>query len=154
MIIDIDDFHPKDQSAVENLIIAGLQDRWGDAFEPTYNNDICDIQSTYVDRNASVLVGWSGTHIIATGTLVPISDGTGEIVRMSTSAQHRRKGLGRIMVKALIERARNQGMATVNVATDTPWTSAIELYRSCGFTEIGQDETDTYFEMTLEAAVV
>jgi len=33
--------------------------------------------------------------------------------------------------------------------TDTPWTSAVELYRSCGFVEVGRDDTDTFFVMSL-----
>jgi len=40
-------------------------------------------------------------------------------------------------------------MAEVRVLTDTPWLSAVALYRSCGFTEAGRDDADTHFVMSL-----
>ena len=40
-------------------------------------------------------------------------------------------------------------MSEVRVLTDTPWTSAVALYRACGFTELGSDGTDTHFVMAL-----
>lgn len=49
-------------------------------------------------------------------------------------------------------RARRRGMTEVQALTDTPWTSAVALYRSCGFTETGRDEVDTHFSLRLEGA--
>lgn len=86
---------------------------------------------------------------MATGTLVPEEKATGRIVRMSVEREHRRKGLGRRVVDELVSRARNRDMTEIRVLTDTPWTSAVELYRSCGFVEVGRDDTDTFFVMSL-----
>lgn len=36
-------------------------------------------------------------------------------------------------------------MTQIRVLTDTPWISAVELYRACGFTELGSDGIDTHF---------
>lgn len=33
--------------------------------------------------------------------------------------------------------------------TDTPWASALALYRSCGFEDVGQDDTDTHLALPL-----
>lgn len=37
----------------------------------------------------------------------------------------------------------------VLVMTDTPWESAVALYRACGFQEVGHDATDTHFALAL-----
>jgi len=98
-----------------------------------------------------VLVARVDGRIVATGTLL-IHETDGEIVRMSVASTHRRQGLARLMVGALVTSARARNLERVRVATDTPWTSAIELYRSTGFTEVGTDETDTHFELRLTQA--
>jgi len=40
-------FEPKDQAAVQALILAGLRDRWG-SLDPSLNRDLHDIGSTTV----------------------------------------------------------------------------------------------------------
>jgi hypothetical protein len=40
-------------------------------------------------------------------------------------------------------------MLEVVVRTDTPWTSALALYRSAGFNDVGQVATDTHFALRL-----
>ncbi len=41
-------------------------------------------------------------------------------------------------------------MQHVVVSTDTPWLSAVALYRACGFTEVGHDGVETHFRLTVE----
>lgn len=85
------------------------------------------------------------------GALIPGDDTVGRIVRMSVAAAHRRQGLARRTVEELLRRARRRGMSEVRVLTDTPWTSAVELYAACGFAEVRRDATDTHFAMSLGA---
>ncbi|MSO86990.1 MAG: GNAT family N-acetyltransferase [Acidimicrobiia bacterium] len=143
-------FVADDHASVRDLILAGMRERWGDAYEPSANPDLDDIRSTYVDRGADVVVIEAGGRIIATGTLVPLDHGTGQIVRMSVDARHRREGLARGVVEHLLRRARERGLAEVIVLTDTPWVSARALYRACGFVETGHDDTDTHFSRRLD----
>lgn len=144
----IDRFRHEHQPVVEQLIQDGLRDRWGDNFNPAFNQDVLDIQGNYVDAGAIVLVAELDGRIVATGTL-SIDGPDGEIVRMSVASTHRRRGLARMMVEALIESARAHSLERVRVATDTPWRSAVALYRSTGFTEVRADETETHFELML-----
>jgi GNAT superfamily N-acetyltransferase len=81
--------------------------------------------------------------------LLPEPPDAGRLVRMSVAQTVRRQGLGRQVVAELVDRARRRGMTCVRVATDTPWHSALALYRACGFVEVGTDETDTHFELRL-----
>ena len=151
MDVIIDRFRHEDQPVVEQLIQDGLRERWGDDFDPAFNQDVLEIQGNYVNAGAVVLVARVDGRIVATGTL-RIDGLDGEIVRMSVASTHRRRGLARTMVEALVESARAHNLERVRVATDTPWRSAVALYRSTGFTEVGTDETDTHFERQLTQA--
>ncbi len=143
------DFRSSDQQELRSLILDGLRERWGEAFDATHNADVDDFVTNYLDRGAEIVVVESDRSIVATGTLVPRRDRVGEIVRMSVAATHRRQGLARRVITELIERASRRNMAEITVLTDTPWTSAVSLYRACGFVEVGHDETDTHFVMRL-----
>ena len=143
-------FVADDHVSVRDLILAGMRERWGDAYEPSANADLDDITANYVDRGADVLVIEVEGRIVATGTLVPLNHRTGQIVRMSVDALPRRTGLAREVVEELLGRARERGLAEVIVLTDTPWASARALYRACGFVETGHDDTDTHFFRTLD----
>jgi len=52
---------------------------------------------------------------------------------MSTDSGHRRKGIARQIVTELFRRAQERGFSRLVVTTDTPWTSAMALYRSRRF---------------------
>lgn len=144
------DFTPADQVAVRALVLDGLRERWGPAFDAGFNSDLDDIIGNYVSQGAEVVVIDVAGRVAATGTLRPEPGDRGRIVRMSVARERRREGLGRAVVDELIERARRRGMAAVVVMTDTPWSSAVALYRACGFAEVGRDNTDTHFAMTLD----
>jgi GNAT superfamily N-acetyltransferase len=143
------DFRPSDQRELRRLILQGLRDRWGKAFDASLNPDLDDFVTICLDRGAEVIVIESNGEIIATGILIADDAITGRIVRMSVAALHRRQGLARTIVEELVQRARRREMSEVRVLTDTPWTSAVELYRACGFNEVGSDGTDTHFVMPL-----
>ena len=143
------DFETRDQGAVRDLVLSGLGERWGEAFDSARNPDLDDITSSYVGRGADVVVVDVEDVIVAIGMLVPEGDDRGRILRMSVDHGHRRRGFGRLVVEELVARARRRGMIEVVVLTDTPWTSAVALYRSCSFDEIGRDDTDTSFVMRL-----
>lgn len=143
------DFTPQDQTAVQRLILAGLRERWGDSFDESYNSDLADITGSYVNDGAQVVVATDGDDVVASGILLDQQDGRGQIVRMSVAASHRRRGLATAVVRELMDRAQRKGFVAVDVRTDTPWTSAVALYWSCGFTEVGRDSTDTLFVLSL-----
>ncbi len=143
------DFRPSDQEAVQRLILDGLRERWGAAFDDSLNSDLDDIAASYVDCGADVVVVDTDTGIVATGVLLSEWDQRARIVRMSVASTHRRQGFGRMVVEELISRARKRGVPEIVVLTDTPWTSAVELYLACGFSEVDRDDTDTHFAMAL-----
>ena len=129
-----------DQASVRDLILEGMKERWGDAFDPERNSDLDDIVGSYVVHGAAVVVVEEDGMVIATGMLAPAGDGTGRLVRVAVASAHRRRGLGRLLVDELVRRAKACSMSEVRVSTDTPWTSAVELYRSSGFVRVAEDD--------------
>lgn len=121
----------------------GRSVRWG------FNSDLTDVVANYLGRGAEVVVIECDGVLVATGALVPDDGGSGQIVRVAVARSHRRQGLATRVVGELVERARRRKMAEVRVLTDTPWRSAVELYRSCHFSEVGEAGGDTHFVMHL-----
>lgn len=50
MSVKLRSFEKRDQQAVHDLVQAGLNERWGDEYNPTYNKDLDDIYGYYVER--------------------------------------------------------------------------------------------------------
>lgn len=50
------DFGPADQQRVRGLILSGLEERWGTAFDASMNPDLDDIALAHIDRDGEVIV--------------------------------------------------------------------------------------------------
>ena len=129
------EFTSGDQASVRELVLEGMRERWGAAYDPAFNSDLDDIVGNYVDHGADVVVIEIEGEVVATGMLLPDADGTGRIVRMAVGGERRRQGLGRLVVEELV-RPGARSMSEVRVHTDAPWTSAVELYLSAGFVNL------------------
>jgi ribosomal protein S18 acetylase RimI-like enzyme len=64
------------------------------------------------------------------------SPNTGEIKRMYVAPSARRRGLSKVILAELEASARSAGLDWLVLETGQPQTSAIELYRSSGYTEV------------------
>jgi hypothetical protein len=54
-----------------------------------------------------------------------------------------------MVIAELVERATQRGLDPLRVTTDTPWSDAVALYASCGFTLVEQTEEASHFFMSL-----
>jgi GNAT superfamily N-acetyltransferase len=147
-------FEVGDQTAVRNLVLAGLGQRFGTA-DPTLTPDLDDIQAHYIAGGGTVLVVESAGDgsLIACGVLIPEPNQpeARRMVRISVRADWQGRGLGRLVSLALIEEARQQGVAQVLVETNGDWHSALRLYQSLGFVAVLRtvDETFGYTEVEM-----
>jgi ribosomal protein S18 acetylase RimI-like enzyme len=151
-IISLRPFQPADQAAVKNLVLAGLVEHWG-VLDPTKNPDLDDIASTYA--SATFLVARCGETIIGTGALVPrqydggAEDCEAEVVRMSVAADWRRRGIGRMILQALVDHARQAGYRRIVLETTATWQEVIAFYLRYGFRITHYQDGDVYFCMEL-----
>ena len=139
-------FQSEYQVEVKNLVLAGLAEHWG-TLDPTKNQDLNDISCTYA--HGIFLVAWQNNQIIGTGALLPMSNDTAEIVRMSVVANMRRKGIGKMILQIICERAKIDGYKRLVVETTETWNEVIEFYKQFGFQITHYLDGDVYFALDL-----
>ena len=144
--ISILPFQSEYQSEVKNLVLNGLAEHWG-TLDPTKNPDLNDNGLTYA--NATFLVAWQNNKVIGTGALVPKSNDTAEIVRMSVAKDMRRKGVGRKILQRLCEQAKLNGYKHLVLETTETWLEVIEFYKQFGFQVTHLLDGDVYFALDL-----
>jgi len=139
-------FQSEYQAEVKNLVLAGLTEHWG-TLDPNKNPDLNDISRTYA--NGNFLVAWQNNQIIGTGALLPMSNDTAEIVRMSVAGSMRRKGIGRKILQKLCERAKFDGYKRLVLETTETWHEVIGFYKQFGFQITHYLDGDVYFALDL-----
>jgi ribosomal protein S18 acetylase RimI-like enzyme len=90
--------------------------------------------------------GW----LVGTGALL-VGEVDGQIVRVSVAPAHRRRGLARAIVEALVTEALVRGLDSVWVETNDDWEDAIALYQSIGFLPYDHREGCIFLCMDLNA---
>lgn len=80
---------------------------------------------------------WDGEAVIAIGALKRLSESHGEVKSMHTAQSHRRKGVGRAMIRHIITEARKMGLSRLSLETGSwPYFApARQLYSQHGFVE-------------------
>jgi len=141
-------FRPEDQSGTKALILEGLREHWG-AIDPDRNPDLLNIASAYA--GAVFLLACRGERILGTGALLQRGNGTAEIVRMSVIREMRRQGIGGLILRALLERAKAAGAKRIILETTAAWQDAVAFYQKHGFQITHFDGGDAYFALDLAA---
>lgn len=138
-----------DQPVVRRLILEGLGEHFG-FIDETMNPDVDDIVAHFIAPGHIFLVAQCEMDIVGTAALILLGDGVAQMVRVSVSAQHRRRGIGRMLVNQLIGIARECGLQRIEVETNNDWEDAIGLYRRYGFVEHDRDDESVYMSLPLK----
>jgi ribosomal protein S18 acetylase RimI-like enzyme len=139
----------RERAAVRALIVEGLTERWG-SYEPGFNPDLEDFDNFY--GAAVTLVAKAERDIVGCGVLVKECDTVGRIVRMSVSKEHRHKGVGSEVLRALLEAAKAIGYRQIVLETTLTWQSAVAFYESHGFVPVAVKDGDQHFLLELNDA--
>jgi putative acetyltransferase len=89
---------------------------------------------------AQVFAGRDGAGaVVAIGAIKPLGDGAAELKSMHCAQARRGEGLGRALLRHLVEKARGMGAASLWLETGSgeAFAAARALYRSEGFAECG-----------------
>ena len=144
------EMRPDEGHAVRSLILEGLGEHWG-TIDPALNRDLDDLGTADGDR--LVLVATDGRRLVGTGTVVRRDDRCAEIVRMSVARDHRRAGLGQLLIEELVAAAQGWGVERVVLETTAAWTEVVHFYERSGFTLThftdGPFGPDAWFELKL-----
>ena len=136
----------QDYPAVRALIVEGLTQRFRE-YDPSRNPDLEAFESHY--GSALTVVARRAAVIVGCGTLIFEAPRVARIVRMSVAAAHRRSGVGRAVLKNLIEHAVRLGYAAIVLETSADWQSAVAFYDSCGFVRTHRRDGDQHFRLDL-----
>ena len=103
------------------------------------------------------LLGYLDDQPVVSGALRPLGQEMVEIRRIFVSQEARRAGLGRAMLQALEEAAREFGYKVMRLETGNRQDPAMALYVSCGFDRIEafgeyrEDPTSVCYEKAIES---
>ena len=131
--------------AEHDAVVALLLDAYGSVpgldVSPTYEAELRDIERRSDTSDVLVAVDDAG-RIMGTITYVPTSaaadaefdDPAGAGIRMlAVAAHHHRRGVGRALTMACIERAGTAGRSALYLHTTEVMTAAMALYEDLGF---------------------
>lgn len=86
-----------------------------------------------LDPGGQIFVALEGTEVVGTCAVVPLADGTLELAKLTVSPKTRGQGVGRSLVEACLDFARERGVPRVVLLSNSQLTSAVRLYQSLGF---------------------
>lgn len=91
-----------------------------------------DIELDEHDARSIHALAFEGTHVVGTARLLP----DGHIGRMAVLKEWRNRGIGALMLKALMQRAKERGDAEVALSAQV---QAVPFYRAHGFVPEGDE---------------
>jgi len=92
--------------------------------------------SRLVARGGETVLGWAALSPVSTRRVYA---GVAE-VSIYIADEARGKGVGRVLLKALIEHSEQNGIWTLQAGIFPENTGSITLHKSCGFREVGRRE--------------
>lgn len=103
--------------------------------EAMIQSDVEDRTKFYPPNGRFYLIRHGGMYV-GVGCLKRLAPGLGEVQRMYVRPTARRVGAGRLLVRRLLEDAKELGYTRVRLESLKALTAAHSLYRSVGFREI------------------
>lgn len=153
--VELRRYQPSDHDTVLQLHFKGLEQygvRMNAELIPRFDDDLTRIEEAYL-KDGDFLVSTIGKNIVGMGALRKIDKYTAEIKRMRVEPTYQGKGIGSLILGALIEKARLSGYRKLILDTTERMQVAQHLYQSRCFREHKRATFDdleiVYFEMNL-----
>ncbi|MEM7458402.1 MAG: GNAT family N-acetyltransferase [Pseudomonadota bacterium] len=135
----IRDFRPDDAAAFRDLNLAWVEQYF--TVEAEDRAQLDDPQTHILDPGGAILMAELNGEAVGTVGLVPgHGPGVLELIKMSARSDVKGQGIGRALMDAAIEKARDMGATKIWLETNTRLDAALALYRKSGFRELTGDE--------------
>jgi putative acetyltransferase len=119
-----------------------------------FSDELANLPGDYAPPRGRLLLAREFDQLVGCVALRPVGPTTCEMKRLFLRSEYRSRGLGRVLVEAVIEAARKIGYTHMRLDTISDRMGrAIELYKSIGFVEIEpyyQSPVDTTKFMELD----
>lgn len=89
-----------------------------------------------IAKGGDILFVLNNKQVIGTCALIKVDNNRFELAKMAIDPGFHRKGIGKRLGQAVIERAKELGAKSIFLESNTILDSAISLYRKLGFNEI------------------
>jgi ribosomal protein S18 acetylase RimI-like enzyme len=128
-------FQSADHDAVWHLHKLALQESGAFVENGPWDEDLHQIEATYINKGGEFLVGVYEGQVVAMGALIIAGD-KAQVKRMRVHPDHQRRGYGQQILQALEQRMRELGYRTIELETTTQQHAAQHFYQKHGYTEI------------------
>jgi putative acetyltransferase len=153
--IVIRQFQPGDAAAFRRL-----NEEWITRFfriEPKEELVLADPQRTILDPGGRIFFATAAERCVGCCALIRIREREFEVAKTAVEPSYQGAGIGRRLLDAAIEEARNVGARRLYLETNHVLTPAIRLYESVGFKHMDADRivpsayerADVYMELML-----
>ena len=111
---------------------------------PGFEDELATLPGDYVAPDGALLVAREGAATLGCIALKPLAPCVGEIKRLYLRPEARGRGIGKALVAAVLERARQAGYREVKLDTMAHLTEAQALYRGFGFEPVAPFRASSY----------
>lgn len=153
-MIELRSFRPEDADGVWQLHDAALEAAGVHGGRGPWEADLDDVGATYLAAGGEFLVAHEGGTVIGMGGLLPHSTKRGELKRMRVHPDFQGRGLGRRILEALEQRARDLGLRELCLDTTEEQQAARRLYESAGYRETGRRATSRFTFVDFEKSLL
>jgi GNAT superfamily N-acetyltransferase len=140
--MEIVDFRPDFADAFRTLNEAWISHFF--KLEPKDVEVLANPKAKIIDGGGHILFAMEGGAAIGCCALIALSAGGFEVAKMAVAEPHKGRGLGRALMAACVERARQAGAPRLYLETNSALAPALALYRSFGFREVAFAEPSDY----------
>ncbi|MFN3512765.1 MAG: GNAT family N-acetyltransferase [Phenylobacterium sp.] len=145
-------FEPRHAQAWRSLNEAWISRHF--TIEPKDRQVLDDPVGQIVAKGGYIFMGEREGEAIGCVGLIPMTDGGFEVAKMTVSEAARGTGLGKALMQACIDKARELGAPRLYLETNSALGPALALYRASGFRDLPPRETpyarcDVWMELPL-----
>jgi putative acetyltransferase len=140
--VRIVDFHEGFAPAFKALNVAWITHYF--ALEPKDLEVLDDPAGKVIAPGGHILIAVEDGAAIGCVALMVMPDGGFEVAKMAVTEAHKGRGVGRELMAACIERARQAGARRLYLETNSALAPALALYRRFGFHEVEPAEPSPY----------
>lgn len=132
--VSIVDYRPEFQIDFARLNYAWIEQYF--KVEETDRQSLEDPNKKIIKPGGHIFMAQIGNDIVGTCALVRADDDTYELAKMAVAETARGKGVGWLLGKAAVEKAKELGVRTVFLESNTVLRPAISLYQKLGFEKV------------------
>ena len=138
--VRIVDYQPRHRDAFRALNLAWIE-RWF-VVEDADRRTLDDPGASILAPGGFILVAERAGDVLGCCALIRESDDAFELAKMAVAHAAQGQGIGRLLGRAAIERARRAGARRVELLTNSRLAPALHLYRKLGFVQVPVGETE------------